>query len=277
MKIYISVDMEGITGVNTFKDCRPGNEDYTRFRKIMTQEINAVIAGAKEAGAKEFVVNDAHGTMTNILIEELDPAARLISGSNKHLCQMEGIDDSFDGVFFVGYHAGDGFGNGTLNHTVLSATVFEIKCNGKIVDEAALNAGLAGHFNVPVLLLVGDNVVCDFARKNFVGVKTAQVKEAIDRVAVNSLSLKAAWRLAGEQAKLAIEEAAEAEPYAVEGPVTFTVTFRSTSSANMCTLFPQVKQVGPNTIEISGEDYLSAYRQLWGLLILGRAVQDGIL
>ncbi len=274
MKIFISVDIEGVGGVNTSNQLQ--GEDYIRFRRQMTREINSAINGAKKAGATEFVVNDAHGPMTNILIEELDDDARLISGSNKHLCQMEGIDNSFDAVFFIGYHAGDGREDGILNHTILSKTVNRICCNGDVVDEAAINAGLAGHFGVPVALLAGDDIVCADARKRFKGVYAAEIKKAIDRYTANSLSLKKAGELIEDQAEKAVKDLKSMEPYKVE-PVTFEVEFKETCSAHMCELFPQVKRLNAKTIQISGDNYLQTYKQMWGLLIVGKSVQGGLL
>jgi D-amino peptidase len=274
MKLYLSVDIEGVTGVNTSTQLE--GEDFIRFRRQMTHEVNSAINGAKESGATEFVVNDAHGPMTNILIEELDDDARLISGSNKQLCQMEGINGSFDGVFFIGYHAGSGCDDGVLNHTVLSKTVNRISCNGEVFDEAAINAGLAGYFDVPVALLTGDDIVCANARDRFKGIYTAEVKKAIDRYTANSLSLNKAAELIENQAKESVKRLTEIEPYKI-GPVTFEVEFKETCSANMCELFPQIKRINSMTIQISGDDYLATYKQLWGSLILGRSVQGGLL
>lgn len=152
MKIFISADMEGISGIATGQQMQDG--EYARFRKLMTQDINAAIEGAFAGGAKEVVVGDSHANMSNILIEELDSRARLITGSNKLLCQMEGIDDTFDGVFFVGYHGREGGSpRGVINHTLMGLAVTEIRVNGRPVGEAELNSGVAGYFNVPVLLV----------------------------------------------------------------------------------------------------------------------------
>ena len=277
MNIFISVDIEGITGINNWKQCNPGNEDYQRARKLMTREINAAIAGAKEGGATNFLVNDAHGPMTNILIEDLDPDARLISGSNKKLCQMEGIEKDFEGAFFIGYHAGDGNSDGTLNHTVLSNTVYEIKCNGKVVDEAAINAGIAGYFNVPVLFLAGDDITCTSAKERFKNIITAETKKAVDRLTINSYGLQKSHENIKSKAREAVKGIKSIFPYSVSSPVEFEVSFKVTSPANMSQLFPQFKRIGSKTVKITENDYLLAYKQLWGLLIFARAVENGIL
>jgi len=141
VRVYISVDMEGITGVAVGKHVTPGEKEYDRFRRLMTQDANAAIEGALAAGATEVVVSDGHGPMTNLLIEELHPAARLLSGSNKLLGQMEAIDRGFDVAFFVGYHQREGGGDGVMNHTYLGRFVYEIRLNGEPVDEPYLNSG----------------------------------------------------------------------------------------------------------------------------------------
>lgn len=277
MKIYISVDMEGITGVNSAKQCTPGEERYRETCKQMTQEVNAAIEGARRAGAHYYLVNDAHGSMTNLIIEELDEKARLIHGSNKALCQMEGLDGSFDAVFFIGYHAGEGTGDGVLNHTLLGGTVQQIRCNGEPVDEASINAGLAGYFGVPVALITGDTSVCASLQERISTVTTVPVKEAIDRQTANSIHPKKSLELIKEGGEMALKDLESLEYYKVESPVEFEVDFKSSSSAYMTSLFSQVKRVGSKSIQFSQQEYVQAYRELWGLLILARAVQGGVL
>ncbi len=124
MKVYISVDMEGGAGIAGASHMTDGG--YNRMVKLLTQEVNAAIEGAFEAGATEVLVNDAHGNMANILIEDLDERAELISGNNKHLLQMEGLDDSFQAVFFLGYHAHEGNADAVMNHTIMGLSLIHI-------------------------------------------------------------------------------------------------------------------------------------------------------
>lgn len=277
MKIYISVDMEGITGVNSAKQCAPGEERYKETCKQMTQEVNAAIEGARRAGAHYYLVNEAHGSMANIIIKELDEKARLIHGSNKALCQMEGLDTSFDAVFFIGYHAGEGAGDGILNHTLLGGTVEQIRCNGTILDEALMNAGIAGHYGAPVALITGDALVCDALKEKIPTVATVPVKEAIDRHTANSLHPKKSIELIKEGAEKVLKNIQELEIYRVSSPAQFEVDFKSTSSANMCSLFSHVKRIGSKSIQFEHQEYDQAFRELWGLLIVARAVQSGVL
>jgi len=279
VRIYISVDMEGITGAAVGKHVQPGEKEYDRFRKLMTQEANAAIEGALAGGATDIVVSDGHGPMTNLLIEELHPAARLISGSNKVFGQLEGIDRGFDAAFFVGYHQREGGGDGVMNHTFLGRFVYEVRLNGEPVDEAAVNGGLAGAFGVPVALVTGDDQVCADAQRRFPGVLTAPVKEALDRFVGLSLTPARSQSLIRERARQAVEavRAGALAPYRVRTPVTFEVDFKRTSPAHLGTLFPGVERRGPRTIAITDGDYVRAFKLLWGMLIVGMAVAEGLL
>ncbi|MDF2629077.1 MAG: peptidase [Symbiobacteriaceae bacterium] len=278
MRIFISCDMEGVTGVAIGKHCNPSESDYQRFRRLMTRDVNAAIEGAASAGATEFLVVDSHGPMTNIVIEDLDPRAELISGSNRHFCQMEGIDTGFDGAFFIGYHAREGGEDGVINHTVMGVAVTELRCNGKVVGETGLNAGLAGAFGVPVALVAGDNVVAAEAREILGNVQTAVVKQAINRHAARLLSVRNAQDTIREQAAEAVYRLKEGafKAYSVPGPVTFEVVFKTTDAAHMAELFPCNKRIGSKTISITADDYATAFKQLWGTLILGAKTMGGV-
>lgn len=279
MRVYISVDMEGITGVAVSKHVTPGEKEYDRFRRLMTQEANAAIEGALAAGATEIVVSDGHGPMTNLLVEELHEAARLLSGSNKLLGQLEGIDRGWDAAFFVGYHQREGGGDGILNHTLLGRIVYEVRLNGEPVDEAAINAGLAGAFGVPVALVTGDAAVCAEAERRLPGVVTAPVKEAIDRVVGLTLTPARAHALIRERAAQALRAVREGTvvPYRVAVPAVFEVDFKRTPPARMATLFPGVQRRGPRTIAVTDTDYVKAFKLFWGCLIVGMATAEGLL
>jgi D-amino peptidase len=279
MRIYVSVDMEGITGVAAAKHVQPGEKDYDRFRRLMTQDANAAIEGALAGGASELVVSDGHGPMTNLLIEELHPAARLLSGSNKLLGQMEGIDRGFGAAFLVGYHQREGGGDGILNHTLIGRIIYEIRINGDPVDEAALNAGLAGAFGVPVALVTGDNTVCAEAERRIPGVLTAPIKEAFDRYVGLSLAPERARALIRERATEAVRavQAGRIGPFRPPSPVTFEIDFKRTAPAHMATLFPGVERRGPRTIAITDTDYVRAFKLAWGCMIVGMASAEGIL
>jgi D-amino peptidase len=280
MKVFVSADMEGATGVAV--PAHVGKSDageYGRMRKLLTADINAAIRGAVAGGAGECLVTDAHGSMTNILIEELDEHARLTSGSNKHLCQMEGIDAGFTAALFVAYHAREGTEDGVLNHTLLGGTVAEIRCNGRPFGETALNAAIAGHFGVPVALVTGDDKVCAEARDYLGDIEVVPVKLGYERLVANVLPPARTRPMIEAAAKRAAERAARGEiaPFRVPGPVQFEIDFKSTAGVKMALLFPEVQLAGPKRLRVEAADYLAAFRLLWGTLIIVRASQSGVI
>jgi len=264
--------MEGISGVAAGRQLRDG--EYGRFRKIMTHDVNAAVRGAMAAGATDILVNDAHGHMCNILVEELDPRARLISGSTKHLLQMEGIDASFDAALFVGYHAREGSWDGTINHTIMGSAVTEIRLNGKAHGETGINAAVAGAFGVPVVLVTGDNVVCEEAKEFLGNPTTVEVKVASDRFTANLIVPAKAQDLIEAGAKAALLRRQEVKPYQV-GAVTFEIELKTTVMAHMSCLFPCVERLDSKTVRVSAADAAAAYKQLWGVLVLANAAAGG--
>ncbi len=277
MKVYMSVDMEGATGVTSSKMCSPKEKEYRRGRKLLTGDVNAAVRGALDAGAGEVLINDSHGPMTNILVEELEKGARLISGSNKPLLQMAGIDDSFSAAFFVAYHAREGTEGGVLNHTLMGSVVTEIRCNGEPVGETGINARMAGAFGVPLVLVTGDDRLADEASRLVPEIETAVVKTGMDRHTADCLPPSATEDMIREAAERALGRCGEISPCVPETPVTFDVTFKTTPSASMACLFPSVQRRGSKEIRIEDDDYAAAYRKMWGALILGWNAMGGVL
>src|SRR5215210_2564024 len=195
MKILIATDMEGITGVTTWEQVTPGHAEYTRFRSLMTQDVSAAIRGAFDAGAVEVIVADGHWNGSNILIEELDARARLNTGSPSPLSMMEGIDQSIDGVMFIGYHARNGSDSAILDHTWSSRTVANLWLNDILTGEYGLNAAVAGHFGVPVVMVSGDQTACAQGRGLLGDVETAVVKQAWGRCGAGSRGPRVAQEL----------------------------------------------------------------------------------
>lgn len=257
MRVYISADTEGVAGVVTNDQTHPEGDDYQRFRRLMTQEVNAAVEACAAEGATDVVVDDAHGTMTHLLVEDLHPAARLLTGATKLLGQMEAIDACFDACFLLGYHQREGGGDGVLNHTIHGKVVHEVRVNGEAVGELELSAWLAGRFGVPVALISGDDALCADAEERIPGVVTAPVKEAIDRFCVLTL-------------------AAPAAPLAPPpAPVALEVDFERTASAHAALLIPGVDRSGPHTATFACDDYATAYRLLTAVVVLGGAAYEG--
>ncbi len=277
MKVYMSVDMEGASGITSSKLISRKEKEYDRGRKLLTADVNAAVRGALEAGAQEILVNDSHGSMTNILIEDLEEGARLITGSNKQLLQMAGIDDSFDAVFFIAYHAREGTEAGVLNHTIMGSVVTQIMRNGELVGETGINAGIAGAFGVPAVLVTGDDKVGAEASALIPGIETVAVKTGLDRHTASCLPPGQAQEMICEAAARALGRREEIAPHRVQSPVVFDVTFKTTPSVSMACLFPCVERLGPKEIRVADDDYAAAFKKLWGALLLGSSAMGGVL
>jgi D-amino peptidase len=182
LKVFISVDMEGISGLINWDETSQGGPDYPLFRKLMTEEANAAIAGALDAGATEIVVRDAHDSARNILPDLLRPEARLIREWNGPLSMMEGIDKTFDAVVFIGYHARAGTPDAVLKHT-MSLSLFDVILDGVRMPEGGWNAAIAGYFDVPVVFLSGDSAICRQIKEIIGPIETVAVKDGIGKAA----------------------------------------------------------------------------------------------
>ena len=271
MKVFISADMEGTAGVTDWDQVMPDKHDYARFRRLMTEEVNAAILGALEGGAKEIVVNDSHNTMRNLLIEELHPQAQLISGSPKPRSMMQGIDNTFDAVFFTGYHAAAGTQDGILDHTYSSASVRQIKLGNLIVGEAGLNAALAGYFKVPVALVTGDVTAVAQTKKLLPQVEAVAIKEPIGRLAARSYQPVEARRRIKEGATRALKRAKDLKPLILPRPLTIEIEWAYTAMADRCMLIPGTTRVHPRTVAYKARDVEQAFSVTMACLVLARS------
>ncbi|MHC4821079.1 MAG: M55 family metallopeptidase, partial [Planctomycetota bacterium] len=183
MNVFISCDMEGATGVVHVDQLVNKGYDYARARKLLTGDVAAACLGALDAGAERVVVCDGHGSMRNLLLEDMPEEVEVVLGpaSSRLLCQSEGLDETFDAALFVGYHARNGTAGAVLPHTWVGSLVHEITVNGVVFGETALNAAIAGHFGVPVLLAVGDDALCEEAKEMLPDVDVLSVKRAMGR------------------------------------------------------------------------------------------------
>lgn len=268
MKVLISVDMEGISGVVTGDHTSSSHKEYERFRKLMTAEANAAVEGALAGGATQIVVNDSHGGMTNILIEELNPAAELISGSPKPFGMMQGIGPDADAVFFVGYHGASGTGAAVLEHT-WSGRVVEARLNGRTVGETGLNAALAGAYGAPVVLVTGDTAVTEEARALLGEIETVAVKDGVTRTAARCLHPEVACQRIREVAERALK--LKGAPFVVPPPITVQVVFHRALHADMAELVPGSRRVDGRTVEWTGEDMPTVYKTFRAMVSLAFA------
>lgn len=270
MKILIATDMEGITGVTTWDQVTPGHAEYARFRRLMTQDVNAAIRGALEAGADEIIVADGHWNGSNILIEELDPRARLNTGSPSPLSMMQGIDESVDGVFFVGYHARNGMQNAILDHTWSSKTVANLWLNEILTGEYGLNAALAGHFGVPVIMVTGDQTACAEVQNLLGDMEHAMVKQATGRFAAECLPPQVTQELIFNAAARAVTRLADGDspdPFVLDSPIRATVEFFTSDMADRAALMPASSRE-ETRVSLTGQTMDVVYRGFRALVTL---------
>jgi D-amino peptidase len=257
-KIYISVDMEGISGVNSDNQTSATGNEYGRARRLMVEDANAAIRGAFEGGATEVVVNDSHGSQRNILPEDLDPRARLISHSFKRHGMMEGLDSTFDAVLFVGYHAKAGSPRGVFAHTG-SGVVRDLEVNGLSVGEGGMNALLARWYGVPVLLVTGDDVAVEEQKATAPNVRGVVVKRAINTRAVELRPLAESRHEIQQAAKDVVAASRKGRPDRA-AQYTVRMTFPNPNIPEVATAFREIKLVSPTTVEFSRESMPDAYR-----------------
>ena len=278
MKVFISVDMEGATAMTDPEDVLPDGADYPRGRVFMTGDANAAILGAFDAGATEVVVNDSHWIMRNLLIEALDPRARVIKGFHKPMCMVQGLDDSFDAAVFVGYHSCAGTEEGVLNHTLLGKEVQNLLLNGDPIGETRLNSLLAGHFGVPVAFVAGDDAVCREA-KGVLGddLPTYAVKDGIDMFTASCLHPEVTAKGIRDGVAAALRSVSSRTPYRMDGELTFGFEFNTTTIASTCEYIPGVRKPTPRSTEFSTTDMPQAMKTIFAQLLLALQVgQKGI-
>ena len=247
MKIYISVDIEGVAGVVTPQEGQPGNPDYEQARRLMTLEANAAIAGAFDAGAAEVLVNDSHGPMVNLLPELLDARAELIRGNIKPFTMFAGLDGSYAGAMCVGYHAA-GAEYGVLAHTTNSFAFAAIRLNGELASEAMLYGAYAGALGVPVILLSGDDVTERTCGSLFPGAHFVRVKTALGQRAARSLAPSLACSRIREAAAAAVRARATVAPYRIAEPCRVAFELTSPTLADLCAVIPGAQRADARTV-----------------------------
>jgi D-amino peptidase len=269
--VFISVDMEGIAGITTFRQTVRGTDDYAWAREIMTEEANAAIAGAFDASATKVVVSDSHGDMANLLPHTVDQRADLVQGTPKvPYSMMTGIDDGFTCAAFVGYHAGAGTPGAIMAHTY-TGSITDLRVNGESWNETHLNAALAGTFGVPVGFVSGDRACCDQAKERLPWIKTVAVKEGFgDRVGRSQSPTKARAGIRGIL-RDAVKNAERLEVWTPPGPYTLELDLVNTAVADLCALSPGTERTGPRTVAYTADDFRMLYRCLLTWMHLGQS------
>ncbi len=254
LKIYISADMEGVVGAVSGEQLGPSGFEYARFRKFMTAEVNAAIAAARREGATEIVVSDSHGNGQNLLIDELPQDIRLIRSWPRPLMMMQGIDESFDGAIFIGYHSSTSNSRGVRAHTISSARLADVRLNGVAMSEASINAAIAGHFGVPIIMISGDEAAVEEARTVIGDIEGAVVKESIGFHSAKTMMPEAAYRLIGEKVGAALRRIGDFKPYRPARPLTLDVRFKNYRPVEVLEFLSIVKRPDSHTIRFVGQD-----------------------
>jgi D-amino peptidase len=270
-RIFISVDMEGISGVVHSDQVSSSGSGYGIARKWMAEDVNAAVEGAFAAGASEVIVNDSHGNMRNIILDDLHPRAVLISGSPKPFSMMEGLNGSFSACIFIGYHGRAGTQDAILDHTMSSSVVHRVRINGTEMPELGINAALAGYHGVPVILVSGDVAVCKQA-KEILGndVVTVPVKDAVGRTAAMLVPMKEARRTIKDRVTRAVRDLRKFKPYTLSPPYTFELEYFTSAQADMGAIVPGVERKDGRTVVFTEDDYAHGFKLLRALIALAR-------
>ena len=262
MKIYISADMEGIVGVVTNEQLGPQGFEYARFREFMTQEVNAAIEAAFEAGATEIVVSDSHGNGQNLLIEKLPKNILLVRAWPRPLMMMQGIDETFAGAIFIGYHTATTNSQGIRAHTISSARLADVRLKGISVSEAGLNAAIAGHFNVPVIMISGDEAVVKETQALLGDVEGAIVKWASGFHSAKTIMPEASYALIREKVKKAIGRIRDFKPYKLASPIQLDVRFKNYRPSEVLSYLSIVERTDAHSIRFTGKDMIEVSKFL---------------
>ncbi|MBN2336571.1 M55 family metallopeptidase [Candidatus Bathyarchaeota archaeon] len=271
-KIFISIDMEGISGIVDWAEVDRNNSEYAFARKLMVGDLNAAIKGALEAGVKEVVVSDAHGSMRNLRPEDVHEAAVLVRGSPKPGSMMEGVDDTCDAALYVGYHSMKGTENGIMCHTISGSAIDGIFINGRETGEFGLNSALAGFYGVPSVFLAGDYAATKEAEAFVPGITTTAVKWAVGRYSAKCLHPNESGKLITANVKKALTGKLP-EPRRVKEPVEVKIRFVTSTMCDVVALMPSFKRVDGRTMAGEFGDYQTAVNALRASIYMAGAAE----
>lgn len=269
LKVYVSVDMEGIAGIVAASQTSSGGANYEWARKLMLAEANAAIEGAYQAGATEVVVNDSHGSQVNLKADEIDRRASLITGQPKPLGMAQGLDSTFDAAIYIGYHAPGSTGDAVHGHT-FSGALKTVKLNGTEVGEYGLNAMVAGHFGVPVAFISGDRAAVDMARAFIPGADGLSVKDGIGFFAARTMHPLEAREKIAEGVRAALAKRTARAPLRLTTPITLEIELDNLSHADAAALVPGVQRVSGRVVRYTAGDALTIYKVARVIMALSR-------
>jgi D-amino peptidase len=262
LKVYISADMEGVAGVVTDDHLGPSGFEYQTAREWLTGEVNAAIRAARAAGATEIVVSDSHGNGENILLDLLPTDVMLVRSWPRPLMMMQGIDETFDAVLFIGYHASTTNPRGVRAHTMSSGTLTAVRLNGVAVPEAVINAAIAGHFDVPVVMISGDEAAVVEASEHLGDIEGAVLKWDYGFHSVLTVMPAEGQDIIAGAVGTALSRLHEFQPFRIERPIRVEVSFKNYLAAELLAYLPMVDRVDSHTIAYTGADMLEVSRFL---------------
>lgn len=258
LKVHISVDMEGVAGTVTGDQLGPAGFEYGRFREFMTAEALAAVNAAREAGATEIVVADSHGNGENLLIEQFPKDVRIVRSWPRRLSMMAGIDETVDAAIFIGYHASTHNTAGVRAHTFSSANLTRVALNGVEMTEGSWNAAIAGHFNVPVVMMSGDDAAIAEVRSVIGNLEAAETKKSLGFHSALTLTPQASADLIGSRVKAALGRRAEFKAYRPAGPLTVDVSFKNYRPVEVLGYLPMFERTGSHSIRFRAKDMVEA-------------------
>jgi len=259
MRVFISMDIEGVAGVVGREEGSQSNAEYERARRLMTAEASAAVRGVHIVDpSADVTVADAHGTFRNVIPELLDRRARLVRGKPRPLAMIEGVQNGYDAAIFVGYHGRAGTPDSVLSHT-FTGTLADVRVNNRSFGEIGLNAAVAGLFNVPLVLVTGDASVEAEVSDLLPGTATAVVKRGIGQLAADSLHPEVACALIEEAVTGALRQPT-AMPFVVDGPVALEVDVSLPAYADQALVIPGIERIGGRTLSYAAPDYFTAYK-----------------
>jgi D-amino peptidase len=273
VRIMISADMEGATGVTYTQDVIPGTEQWQRMRRLFTSDVNAAITGLHDGGATEVLVNEAHSSQRNILLEDLDHRATMLTGRHKPLSMMQGIDTGVDGVVFLGYHTGAG-ADGVLAHTYLENSITGVWLDGVHASEGRLNAAMATEHGVPVLLVTGDDKTCHDAGDYAPTARVATVKQCVSRYAAICLPPARSTEIIRDEATKAMPNAGRSTPQ--PKPHRIEVEFDATHLAQATAVIPTVEQIGTRRVGFDAPTMTEAMKAFKIVTAIAASTVEGI-
>jgi len=274
MKVYISTDFEGVSGIVDWTQVLGDGPEYQYGRGLLMDEVNAAIDGAMAGGATEFVVNDSHNTMRNLTPRELHGRASLISGRHKPLYMMEGLDASADAIFFIGYHGSISADPAILSHSYNPRAIWEARIDGQIVGESGLNALVASHFGVPIALVSGDEATAQEAESIAAQAERVVVKQSISRFAAHNLHPEEACSRIHAAAKRAVERVGAMEAPRFAHPAELELTFLTADMATMAAWISEVTRKGPRQVVLEDTNTLALFQRFVTIVALTRSLVE---